>query len=63
VNPKNNISNKVETPHNVINNTVPITPISNSPKICFETNTYNEENPENTIMDPKIGKYLGDKNL
>jgi len=46
-----------------MNNIVPITPIPKSPKICFETNAYNEEKLENTIIDPKIGKYLGDKNL
>lgn len=63
VNPKNNISNKVETPHNIINNIVTSTPISKSLKICFETSTYNEEKLENTTIDPKIGKYLGDKNL
>jgi len=63
VKPKNNISNKVETPHNRIKSIVLSIPISKSPKICFETNTYNEEKLENTIIDPKIGKYLGDKNL
>jgi len=63
VKPKKNISNNVETPHNTINSIVARTPISKSLKICFETNAYNEENLENTIIDPKIGKYLGDKNL
>jgi len=31
VKPKKSISNNVETPHNIINNMVPITPISKSP--------------------------------
>jgi len=63
VKPKNNISNTVEIPHNKINSMVASTPISKSPKMCFETNTYSEEKLENTIIDPRIGKYLGDKNL
>jgi len=61
--PKNSISNNVETPHSKINNIVASTPIPNSPEICLETSMYNEENLENTNIDPKIGKYLGDRNL
>jgi hypothetical protein len=46
-----------------MNNIVVSIPILKRLKICFETNTYSDENPENTTIDPKTGKYLGDKNL